>query len=156
MVSESHIYLARCRSCCRRSSLCCAERASRLWVPASQNEGGKQEMLRRRRERNRKRTAVTCGWTVVTPLTFRRESMERILVVTGLCTHVQAGQRMRFCTQAQRAPRRMVRKHLASSPGQFFANITAWREKNTYFSPAVIILLAKNRPGDEARKHCVY
>jgi len=37
---------------------------------------------------------------------------------------------------------------LASSPGQFFTNIMAQRAKNTYFSPAVI--LAKNRPGDEA------
>ena len=53
MVSESHIYLTRCRSCCRRSSLCCAERASRLWVPASQDEGSKQETLRWRRERDR-------------------------------------------------------------------------------------------------------
>jgi len=72
MVSESHIYLTRCRSCCRRSSLCCAERSSRLWVPASQDEGGKQETLRRRRERDRKNCAVTFGWTVVTLVTFRQ------------------------------------------------------------------------------------
>ena len=38
--------------------------------------------------------AVTPGWTVVTLAT----DMERILVVTCLCTHVWAGQRMRFCT----------------------------------------------------------
>jgi len=38
---------------------------------------------------------------------------------------------------------------LVLSPGQFFANITMGEP---YFSPAVI--LAKNRPGDEARVGC--
>jgi len=151
MVSESHIYLTRCRSCCRRSSLCCAERASRLWVPASQDEGGKQETLRRRRELDRKNCAVTFGWTVVTLVTFRQRkniaSDWFMYTCLGRPTHA-----LLYIGLARAV------QHLASSLGQFFANniVTARREKNTstYFSPAVI--LAKNRPEDEARKHCIY
>ena len=149
MVSESHIYLTRCRSCCRRSSLCCAERASRLWVPASQDEGGKQETLRRRRERGRKNCAVTFGWTVVTLVSFRQRKN-----TAGDWFMLHMFGPANACAFVHRLSARRDVQHLASSPGQFVANITAQRENNTYYSPAVI--LAKNRPGDEARKHCVY